>query len=219
MKLRLLHILPFLLTAASSAGAQGVCSQGKGEIAGRSNGLSGVYESYDFDGLSLTDGAAITNQFGGGLSFEGAYFGKMGSIYYGPFATSALYNYDDQNASYQIAIDFLQAVNSVAFNFATSPGLSSFKVYRNNKEIHCISTASPTDAEVDIKKWWGFEFFDGTDFDRLVISNIPSQSTPFAFGFDNLQVGRVSVVPEPSTAALLAIALGALAVSARRRRQ
>lgn len=213
MKTRLRFALPFVFAAASTAGAQG--------IVGRDVGLSGAFASYNFDGLGLASGVAVTNQLlASGLLFEGAYYGPVTPLYGPSFLSPALYNYDDsQNASYQIVVSFSQAVSAVAFNFATTPGTSSFKAYKGNTIVASTVTTAPEFSDDDRKLWWGFEFFDGTEFDRLEISNQQLGTEPFAFGFDNLQVGAARVVPEPSSIALLAVGLCGLGFAARRRRR
>lgn len=202
--------IPIFLAATVQAGAQ--------NIVGRASGLTaGTFASFDFNGLAIPNESAVTNQLlANGLRFTGAYYGLVSPVYGPSFVTPALYNYSGQVASTVIEVAFSTAVNAVAFNFATTPGESTFAVYRNNTMLRMFSSGAPNLSEAERIRWWGFEFQDGTMFDKLVVTNNPIPSVPFGFGLDNLQVGVRSVVPEPSSLALLLGGLLAVGAMVRR---
>lgn len=206
-------VIPIFLAASVQAGAQ--------NIDGLATGLpANACRSFDFNGLAIANESAVVDQLlASGLRFSGAYYGLVSPVYGPSFVTPALYNYSStgQVASATIDVLFTTAVHAVAFNFATSPGVSTFSVYRNNVLLRMFSSSLPNLTEAERVKWWGFEFHDGTVFDKLVVTNLPASNQPFGFGLDNLQVGVRTVVPEPSSLVLLLGGLLAVGTLVKRR--
>ena len=190
-------------------------------ISARATGLSGTFTSFDFNGLPVAlEGNLFTNQFAGsGVTFAGAYFGTQNAPLYGPFPSNALYNYGNfQPVSEMITVFFAGVTNAVAFNFAAFQGTHTFKAWHGSTERGSIVTTLPGLTAEKMGLWWGFEFSNGTTFDRLTIESNQSGAFP-TFGFDNLQVRTLSSVPEPETIGLVGGGLLALGAAARRRRR
>lgn len=224
-----------MLVLASQGGAQ--------SIVRGSTGLAGAFTAYDFNGMPLNSGDAVTTQLDGGLVyFEGAYYGKPSDPYIGDaflFGTDAIYNYTvTQGAVPLLTVRFSMGTSGAAFNFASGLAKTTFKAYRGDELVATIDgettgyvisgTSGPNRNDPSLSQWWGFDFTDGvTTFDRITISSVPNPggaagvpAQPSGFGLDNLQVrGAVSTVPEPGTVALTAMGLLGLTAALRRRRR
>jgi hypothetical protein len=224
--------LPLILALASTGGAQSIIRA--------ATGLTGTYSFYDFNGLPLTSGDAVTSQLEGGLVyFEGAYYGRPGDAIVGDsflFGTPALYNYvANQFETPVLTIQFSMGATGAAFNFASGLARTTFRAYRGNDLVAVIDneitgyvisgTAGPNRNDPSLTRYWGFDFGDGTTFDRITISSIPNPgggtgtipAQPAGFGLDNLQVRGAVVTPEPGTMALSAAGLLAIGALLRRR--
>lgn len=178
----------------------------------QSTGLSGLFTTFDFNGLPLAPGADVTNLYTiNGITFGGAFYGPPDGILYGFFTDAALYNYGTgQISSPEISIAFAQRASGVAFNYASVDGPSTLTAWLNGVAIGTVDV--PSTILGNTNRFWGFEFTDGRQFDRLTIAG-----SPRGFGLDNLQVARPVPVPEPGSAGLLAVGLAALGALARRR--
>jgi len=226
--------LPLILALASSGGAQ--------PIIGGATGLAGAFTAYDFNGLPLTSGDAVTNQLQGGLVyFEGAYYGRPTDPIVGDsflFGSSAIYNYvANQFETPVLTIQFSMGATGAAFNFASGLARTTFRAYRGNELVAIIDneitgyvisgTSGPNRNDPSLTRYWGFDFSNGTTFDRITISSTPNPgggtsaipAQPAGFGVDNLQLRSAIVTPEPGTLALSAAGLLALASLVRRRRR
>lgn len=223
---RLSAIVPLLLTLAAPLHAQNVCTSGSPadgpRLLGRTTGLTGPFVLFDFNGLPLLgSGDPISGTLqntGVQISVSGAFYGPTGSIFYSPFAfpDDGIFNYSNGAfASPEITIVFNAPARGVAFNFATDGAASTFKAWKNGVVVNngTINSVFPGVTSSNLDCWWGFQFDDGTTFDKLTIVG-----SPYAFGFDNLQVKTATVVPEPATVGLLAVGLAGVLVMRRRRR-
>lgn len=207
-----------LCSAASLAGAQ--------HVVGRANGLSAGFGSFDFNALALNEGQALGSLSNNGISvsFQGAYYGLLPSTtLYGPFSgsfgTNAVYNYTFQQVNAALLqLDFTGGTSAAVFNYTTAidPGAATaaatFRAYKNGVQVGVFVNDFAASTAQSRGLFWGFEFTNGTTFDRLTI-----EGNPAAFGIDNLQVAQLTTVPEPSTVVLLAAGLLGLGVTARRR--
>lgn len=224
---RLPILVPLLLALASPASAQqDVCTNGSpsdgARIMGRTTGVVGPYTLFDFNGMPLLSGNPVSGMLESGglqISVSGAFYGPQGSFFYSPFAfpDDGLFNYSNGAfAVPEITLVFNAPTRAVAFNFATDGAASTFKVWKQGVEVTggSITSIFPGVTSSNLNCWWGFQFTDGTTFDKLTIVG-----SPYAFGFDNLQVVAATVVPEPGTLALIALGLvGALEARRRSRR-
>lgn len=226
--------LSLILVLASSGEAQPI-------IRG-TTGLAGAFTAYDFNGLPLTSGDAVTNQLEGGLIyFEGAYYGRPGDPIVGDsflFGTPAVYNYvANQFETPIMTIQFTMGATGAAFNFASGLARTTFRAYRGNELVGVIDneitgyvisgTSGPNRNDPSLTRYWGFDFADGTMFDRITVSSTPNPgggtgtipAQPAGFGLDNLQVRAAIATPEPGTMVLSAAGLLAIAALLRRRQR
>ncbi len=216
---RLGTTLLLLCATASAAAGQNVL--------GRATGLSGGFGNFDFNSLALNEGDALNSLTNTGVTvgFKGAYYGQLPSTtLYGPFSgsfgTNALYNYTfGQVSAPTMQLDFTGAASAAVFNFTTAvdPGFATstatIKAFKNGVQVGFLQNDFAPTTAASRELFWGFQFTNGTTFDRLTIEGNPS-----AFGIDNLQVLKATtVVPEPSTVGLMSLGLFALGAMARRR--
>lgn len=213
---RLPILVPALLLAlATPASAQqDACTAGSpsdgARILGRTSGLVGPYTLFDFNGMPLSSGNPVTGLLESGgvqVSVSGAFYGPQGSFFYSPFAfpDDGLFNYSNGAfAEPEITLVFNAPARAVAFNFATDGAASTFKVWNQGVAVTggTINSVFPGVTSSNLNCWWGFQFDDGTTFDKLTIVGSPN-----AFGFDNLQVVSATVVPEPGTLAMIVLGL------------
>ena len=176
-------------------------------INGAATGLTSPAYTIDFNTSIGPDNTVVTNQYPG-LTFSGFYYGN-GPYGGGAFPDGALYNFYPC-CNFPLTISFANAVNGVAFNFETNPGISTFTAFLNGNQVGQFSGATT----ITNLLWYGF---DNTTLDALVID--PESTTNHAMGLDNLQVGsRAVVTPEPASLVLFGTGLFAIAgIGARRR--
>ncbi|MCC6245660.1 MAG: hypothetical protein IT353_22705, partial [Gemmatimonadaceae bacterium] len=187
MRLRL-SLACTLLLAASPAAAQGVCAVGGSgtTINGRATGLEPGYRLYDFNGVdpSLSALPIASSSSTAGITFENVYFGSpnVGIVYSSfpnTFPDGALYNFGGSggqaaNRSFSILLD--QSTRGAAFNVAASAGRTVFSAWRRSApgvftQVGQIDVRLPAVSSESRACWWGFNFDDGTVFDRLTVSS------------------------------------------------
>ncbi len=178
-------------------------------------GLTGLFNRYDFNGLPVSGGTPVSTLYSAdGLTFAGAYYGPPDGILYGFFSDGALYNYGTgQVSSPSIQLLFSSASTGVAFNYASVDGPSTLTAWLGAVQVGVVQV--PTTTQGNTTQYWGFQFDDGVQFDRLTIAG-----SPRGFGLDNLQVRYappVIDVPEPGTGQLLLLGLAALGMVLHRR--
>jgi len=183
-------------------------------ISGRATGLSGNHTTFDFNGLPIIGGAAITTQLQSqGVKFGNAFYGPAITPGYGIFATDALYNYDPFLSSLSpLTIQFSAPVTAAAFNVATIAGTTTFDVFLGASKVYTFDGATDETASARAL-WWGVE---GISFDRIQLTlNSPLNMT--AMAIDNLQVA--TTVPEPSGVAMMSAGLLLIGLCSRRLRR
>lgn len=209
--------LSLCCAAAVPATAQNISSRGTGLVA-----LTGLVNTYNFNSLNLVSGDVFDTQLqSSGLRFSGAFFGTPPN--YAPFPDGALYNVFDsgnqQISSDNIDIFFSTAAHGVAFNFASIlDGPATFTLWSNGMFLRSFQVDIPAFDTSNWQRWWGFQFTNGTTFDRLQING-----SIYGFGIDNLMVETpipvvTSPVPEPATVGLLCVGLAIVGATVRRRR-
>jgi len=227
---RLGLVCSLLAAATSLASAQSVCTTGGSgvTIEGRQTGLAPSFRTYDFNGIesSLVGNPITSSAATSGLTFEGARFGSPSASIYSSFPNTfvdgAIYNYgfgQQPNARFSVLFD--SGTRGAAFNFAASAGRSIMTAWSRTApntfvERARIDVRLPAVSSESRACWWGFDFGEGNTFDKMTVESAPDPGSPLAFGIDNLQVAQPTIVPEPSSLALLAVGLAAIWYRRRR---
>jgi len=172
-------------------------------------GLSTPVTTLGFDEFGA-NGVPVTNQYASqGVLFPVISWGPLrtyNSQGFSGFNGWALNNGGD------FEIQFLGTVTEAAFSFLTNPGVSSFQAFLGDVPVEQFS--SPTSYSWGGPgTWFGFT---GITFDTIKVQ--PGGQNG-AFRLDNLQFSEVAyaAVPEPGTAALLALGLCTAGIARRRR--
>jgi hypothetical protein len=199
-------------------------------VAGRSGGVTGGGVTFDFNGLAVASRSALGQSLTSGgvqVGFAGEYYGKAGTdfVYSDyPFKSDALYNFNAFLPGHALVSMTFESglVRGATFNFVLGAfGQANLKAWRTGCASPIASFLATENSVTGggTSAFWGFDFNDGTGFDRLTIeaSYALSSGTP-SFAFDNLQVAPLTTVPEPGTVALTALGLAGLVITARRRR-
>ena len=144
---------------------------------------------------------------------------EAGSCWSGGFTTGDWLLFGHGATSYDL--EFSEAIEGFAtqawFNYFGQDGQIRITAFDGSTQVgqYSITTGGGGAANENQASVVGI---GGVAFNRLQILSMPGQGQASEFALNQVTLGTSTVVPEPSTYALMAVGLGAMAVLARRRK-
>ena len=168
-------------------------------------GLSSPTATVTFEEIVLGADTALTSQYSGlGVTFSGLQYDTQSCAGFPGFGGSHCAGNLGTNP---FSVFFNSVQTAAAIGFATNPNTTTVSAYLSGGLVESFSQATSFDVAGT-----AFLGFSGISFDEIRFS----VSGDGAAVLDNIQMGTSNAVPEPSTFALAALALGALCLGRRR---
>lgn len=177
------------------------------------SGLAGSHQTIDFESTTLAHNEMVSTQFQTlGVSFTNAFGNPDPREIYPNLSGNRIGNFEGGIGHHgALIMDFAAVLDSAAFALVSADGgTTTFQAFLNGVLVESQSLPTNTTSN------FNFFGFTGIQFDRITLS---VTSFDGALMIDNLQTtaSATTAVPEPSSAAVVLAALGALALARRRR--